>query len=168
MAYYLRQDKNPVWILFLINSGNRFLQSFPWKPKKAKAFITKGFRFIESARRDSNHTAISPSGQNEKCLQLSTTFWRTQKTGIPYKSRKFQPLKKARDGIRTLPMSGKLIKSRRNAHCLKCVYRLSTTCKSEWKAVKGSAEQIHFTPLLLVVAVEITHYQKGLDQSSIL
>ena len=63
-----------------------------------------------------------------------------------------------RDGIRTLPMSGKLIKSRRNAHCLKCVYRLSTTCKSEWKAVKGSAEQIHFTPLLLVVAVEITHY----------
>ena len=126
--------------------------------KKAKALITKGFRFIESARRDSNHTAISPSGQNEKCLQLSTTFWRTQKTGIPYKSRKFQPLKKARDGIRTLPMSGKLIKSRRNAHCLKCVYRLSTTCKSEWKAVKGSAEQIHFTPLLLVVAVEITHY----------
>ena len=63
-----------------------------------------------------------------------------------------------RDGIRTLPLSGKLIKSRRNAHCLKCVYRLSTTCKSEWKAVKGSAEQIHFTPLLLVVAVEITHY----------
>mgnify|MGYP007027821322 CR=1 FL=1 len=50
---------------------------------------------------------------------------------------------RARDGIRTLPMSGKLIKSRRNAHCLKCVYRLSTTCKSEWKAVKGSAEQIH-------------------------
>ena len=95
--------------------------------KKAKAFITKGFRFIESARRDSNHTAISPSGQNEKCLQLSTTFWRTQKTGIPYKSRKFQPLKKARDGIRTLPMSGKLLKSRRNAHCLTCVYRLSTT-----------------------------------------
>lgn len=34
---------------------------------------------------------------------------------------------RARDGIRTLPMSGKLLKSRRNAHCLTCVYRLSTT-----------------------------------------
>ena len=34
---------------------------------------------------------------------------------------------RARDGIRTLPMSGKLLKSRRNAHCLRCVYRLSTT-----------------------------------------
>ena len=65
---------------------------------------------------------------------------------------------RARDGIRTLPMSGKLIKSRRNAHCLKCVYRLSTTCKSEWKAVKGSAEQIHFTPLLLVVELLQSHH----------
>ena len=62
---------------------------------------------------------------------------------------------RARDGIRTLPMSGKLLKSRRNAHCLRCVYRLSTTCKSERKAVKGSAEQIHLAPLLLFVVVEI-------------
>ena len=61
---------------------------------------------------------------------------------------------KARDGIRTLPISGKLLKSRRNAHCLPCVYRLSTTWKSERKAVKGSAEQIHFTPLLLVIEVD--------------
>ena len=61
---------------------------------------------------------------------------------------------RARDGIRTLPISGKLLKSRRNAHCLPCVYRLSTTWKSERKAVKGSAEQIHFTPLLLVIEVD--------------
>lgn len=32
MAYYLRQDKNPVWILFLINSGNRFLKP-AWKKR---------------------------------------------------------------------------------------------------------------------------------------
>ena len=62
--------------------------------------------------------------------------------------------KRARDGIRTLPMSRKLLKSRRNAHCLTCVYRLSTTWKIERKAVKGSAEQIHFTPLLLVIEVD--------------
>lgn len=112
------------------------------------------FLHNKSARRGSNHTAFSPTGQNEKCLQLSTTFWRTQKAGTPCKSREFQPLKKARDGIRTLPISGKLLKSRRNAHCLPCVYRLSTTWKSERKAVKGSAEQIHFTPLLLVIEVD--------------
>ena len=61
---------------------------------------------------------------------------------------------KQADGIRTLAPSKKLIKSRRNAHCLPCVYRLSTTWKSERKAVKGSAEQIHFTPLLLSIATE--------------
>lgn len=36
------------------------------------------------------------------------------------------------------------------------VYRLSTTRKSEIKAVKGSAEQIHFTPLLLFVVGDIS------------
>lgn len=67
---------------------------------------------------------------------------------------KIQGFHRAADGNRTFQMSEKLLKSRRNAHCLPCVYRLSTTWKSKRKAVKGSAEQIYFTPLLLVIEVD--------------
>ena len=88
------------------------------------------------------------------CPQLYSKQSVYKNSGNLVKSRLPLPIKKARDGIRTLPISGKLLKSRRNAHCLPCVYRLSTTWKSERKAVKGSAEQIHFTPLLLVIEVD--------------
>lgn len=90
----------------------------------------------------SNSTLLNPRGVDMK------------KAGNLIKSRPGHSLKKARDGIRTLPMSGKLLKSRRNAHCLTCVYRLSTTKEPERKAVKGSAEQIHLAPLLLVIKVD--------------
>lgn len=86
------------------------------------------FLHNKSARRGSNHTAFSPTGQNEKCLQLSTTFWRTQKAGTPCKSREFQPLKKSarRDSNSTNIGKATKIKEERTLStvCLQAVYNL--------------------------------------------
>lgn len=49
-----------------------------------------------------------------------------KKIRLPKGNRMILSFIRARDGIRTLAGSKKPIKSRRNAHCLPCVYRLST------------------------------------------
>ena len=63
-----------------------------------------------------------------KCLQLS----RHKKARKPSFFQRFRAIKKARDGIRILTPSQKLINTRRKAHCLPCDYKVGTSRSTSW------------------------------------